>query len=679
MRLFAIGVLLLFFSLYGFSDRDPKTNTSNKDGVHALAKGQRAVGNGSDDDLDNLACSEISRVIRENGNELPTSLKGFVEYFNQHQGGVRRAPVVASQATRPSSLQYPRVLITPNERRNRLFMAFDFAKGERNLEFISWNQKKKEYDFGVIEHYDDPKRRNIISNPELRKDCIKCHKFESPHLQIGDWENMLAEPDGIRLFIQRQAEVDPDNYRVLWNHMQSLGPASKSYSELHSELHSLIDAKIHIDGEDTGLLIFPEGEYPGIVGSGLASHRDDSITDTGVYDNRVRVAGSHNLFHQTFKQLTLAQKQNYLKFASQLLTSDLMGGNSRDSLLGERNFLKSIIIDKAKQLPLYNKSTILDGFLNFQVVNQDLSIVNRTGLHMLELDKKMRRGEPIFKYPVSSDQAFVSENHEEDLAKWFGEYFRRRDDDDPKEDLNGTLDVLFGTTSEDKNQIDFLLSKVSPSYREEIVKKVVSSQALSDFALKSGDIPDRKSYVTMLRDSIKNELRKKHMQIPSSSTSVDYETRLSQDDPCNKIHLSKYPNRIQVGEPKTKNDHATSRCFSCHDNKPGIPVFRFDVGSGTAWKTWLTNADLEKRHYASQLATKVMGRLNNPDSPMPPTDAPQLSQAEKDALIKTILYPKREDFPPSKEEKKTDPSKITTTPTDSLKEQFDRIEELLRR
>ncbi len=563
------------------------------------------------DDLNELDCSEMGRLIRENGNNIPTSLKDFARYFKEKQGGVKRAIVYATQATNQASLALPRILLSPNERSNRLFLAFNFSKtGERLLEFISWNEKKREYDFGVVENYDKPEKRKIIANVELRNTCIKCHKSEGPHLTISSWPNSVATSGSMEAFVRRQVEVDPEHYKKLWSDI--LRGNSSFYAARNNKRNSTImkNAKLYIDKEDSGLPLFSPDDL---------SFQEDLAE----YDFRVRTATSHNLFHQIFKTLSRAEQQHYLSFATRLLSTDLIGSGSRPRILNEGQAIKGSIINKAFDLPLATKSNSLRAMNAFDF--QVLDFLSPAGT--LAVDARVQNGEKFLFDPISSDKAFAEMDKDQVrnlLLGWFGEKTSDGTDVNPI----GTLDQLVGITTQDKEHISDLFSNVPGNLLQGISRAVVNSQNIRDLSLAGNTIPSRKTYMTALTTAIRTELKARNIKVP---VTTEYENELVQDNPCGNFsqNESRQPLHIHT-------DRSSSRCFSCHEGDPGIPKFLFDPASKEEWKKWLTGSDEKKRQYAQRLAPNVIKRINSKDAPMPPEDSPGLTDNEKSALIRSI-------------------------------------------
>jgi hypothetical protein len=201
-----------------------------------------------------LEGSAIGAVIRANGGRVPATGAELRHALDQ-LGDFAQLPVTFSAVALDSGLARPRVVMTPHPRSladappdrpnlvGRLFLAANTVTDEltnkprvKSVEFISWNGRRTQFDFGVIE--------GMGGSPELKildgTGCFSCHKTRGPILGVAPWSNTAhdatvqkamgerlgidiprAKPagpkagakwpddvDGLSLFRPRAAEVD---------------------------------------------------------------------------------------------------------------------------------------------------------------------------------------------------------------------------------------------------------------------------------------------------------------------------------------------------------------------------------------------------------------------------------------------------------------------------------------
>jgi hypothetical protein len=81
--------------------------------------------------------------------------------------------------------------VTESTTEGRLFLAANMEKNDRgrpqvkNVEFISWNARKKRFDFGVIDCDAWPAELHMLDGVR----CFSCHKNKGPMLGQGPWSN----------------------------------------------------------------------------------------------------------------------------------------------------------------------------------------------------------------------------------------------------------------------------------------------------------------------------------------------------------------------------------------------------------------------------------------------------------------------------------------------------------
>jgi hypothetical protein len=154
--------------------------------VIAMRPGGRSADLGAAADGDEKALPVPGRPAKPVFNALP-NLGGIGGFGGVRIGGsgfgaasreVPVPPISASQATEPSL-------------EGRLFLAANMEKTAaggfraKSIEIISWNSRKKRFDFGVIECGGPTPELQILDGVR----CFTCHKNKGPILGQGPWSN----------------------------------------------------------------------------------------------------------------------------------------------------------------------------------------------------------------------------------------------------------------------------------------------------------------------------------------------------------------------------------------------------------------------------------------------------------------------------------------------------------
>jgi hypothetical protein len=190
-------------------------------------------------ELPPLDGTAIGAVIRANGGKVPATgaeLRRALDAL----GDFAQLPVPFSAVALDSGLTWPRVVMTqlpksladaPADRPNlvaRLFLAAntvtDSETGKlrvNSVEFISWNTRRLQFDFGVIEGMGGTPHLKILDGSR----CFSCHKNRGPILGVSPWSNTAHDStvsaamqkslvftdkdmDGLNLFSPRATDVD---------------------------------------------------------------------------------------------------------------------------------------------------------------------------------------------------------------------------------------------------------------------------------------------------------------------------------------------------------------------------------------------------------------------------------------------------------------------------------------
>jgi hypothetical protein len=172
-------------------------------------------------------CTAISEVIRANDGRVPRSGTELVQALAK-VGDFAQLPVPFSAVALDSGLLRPRVILAPRPGRGvpgaprpnglpafgdlplapppsplsaakatqahiegRLFLAANMEGNTpaelrvKTIEFISWNTRKKAFDFGVIDCAGEKAEIQILDGVR----CFACHKNHGPILGQGPWSN----------------------------------------------------------------------------------------------------------------------------------------------------------------------------------------------------------------------------------------------------------------------------------------------------------------------------------------------------------------------------------------------------------------------------------------------------------------------------------------------------------
>jgi hypothetical protein len=175
---------------------------------------------------DALAFSAISAVLEANGGQPPATGEHLALALRK-VGRFAHLPIPFSAVQLDSGLANPRVVITPlvaglstaePNRPNldgRLFFAVNMGRPREvggdprvtSVEFISWNTRRKRFDFGVIDNMGA-----TGTPPELRVvdggRCFSCHKNRGPVLGADPWSN-TAHDELVRIALTDRLRLTP--------------------------------------------------------------------------------------------------------------------------------------------------------------------------------------------------------------------------------------------------------------------------------------------------------------------------------------------------------------------------------------------------------------------------------------------------------------------------------------
>jgi len=204
----ALGLVLHGFSAWGSPAKPTKELPADQTDANDL-----------------LAGSAIAAVIEGNDGKVPASGEQLYQVLRQF-GEVDQLVIPFSAISLDSGLSNPRVILTPHtasigqadvDRPNlggRLFLALNLEKVVNadpqvtSVEFISWNSRRRQFDFGVIESLGSAPQIKVVDG--IR--CFSCHKNRGPILGAKPWSNtthndIIRRATELALFPAPQARV----------------------------------------------------------------------------------------------------------------------------------------------------------------------------------------------------------------------------------------------------------------------------------------------------------------------------------------------------------------------------------------------------------------------------------------------------------------------------------------
>ena len=174
-------------------------------------------------DSQRLADSAIGLAISNQEKDIPQELEDWNQLipsdFESWQSlmGFRGGEAVGllipfSEAPGFTHLGEPRIVLTPSgdsEYKGRLFIGVIFrGDGDIDFEFISWNRKRGEFDFGIIKHFGVPDKQEIeFPNPQT---CHSCHKNRAPIFPRSPWDNSVINRAVLASFTEGLSKSNPE-------------------------------------------------------------------------------------------------------------------------------------------------------------------------------------------------------------------------------------------------------------------------------------------------------------------------------------------------------------------------------------------------------------------------------------------------------------------------------------
>lgn len=216
-----------------------------------------------------LRCSAILDYFAANGNKIPTSIDGWRRMM-EGNGGATRTVFPVSRAPSNVDFDFPRFLLgaappisektEPWKRPanfGKLFVGLvpdDEDRSRQHAEVISYNDETGKYDFVLVKDFNNPSKREILTEgPEIDR-CFSCHINQGPIFLPREWLGSIgnsASPTVGRIFFEHQLKKFPDAFReaaAKWDELKKKGENPE-----RPPITMLMDYTVRTpDGSDTG-------------------------------------------------------------------------------------------------------------------------------------------------------------------------------------------------------------------------------------------------------------------------------------------------------------------------------------------------------------------------------------------------------------------------------------------
>ncbi|MCI0704291.1 MAG: hypothetical protein L0241_24800 [Planctomycetia bacterium] len=610
----------------------------------------------------------IGLVLEANGNEVPKNGEQLVKALDK-LGEFAQLPVTFSAVALHTGLSNPRVVITqrpallkgpfagakdvdpkdfivvegangpmlapintneltkPNLE-GRLFLAANMEKVDgklkvKTIEFISWNSRRKKFDFGVIECNDVEPQIKLVDGVR----CFSCHKNKGPILGQGPWSN-TTHNDMVRAAVAKKLELpnagliamSPDGMKVAIN--IDLGqPRRLDTGFLTNNARGAT-----FDGMSVFVPQGPAVDAGVRLGAELIRDREvfrymartaDGRRGVVVLLSAIVAPGELDKTNDKVKaELNLEFSANYSTFV------DYWRSVHKTSSSTLVDFNPSGSIGTLKNIQTFSPG----GWGSGPTLQSHLMIVwSGDEQKVMEYDTRRTTGDHGIpsKHQPSNPKAFIPA-----LAP-----VPRT----PSVAVNAmAMARVIGLTEGDRTFFSEKLSEASGRINKpketpaKIAKDLFSGPAFAD-ALSVGDIPDREDFKDRFLKGL-NLILKAHK--------TD-EFQLVRREYASGPNVAPVPGKEEREPPII----ATTACLRCHDVRgPGkvvfnpIPKLDFDPFDKNAREAWVKFTDAKKRQ---AVLTRLLKRLEV-DRDMPPEDAIEFDQfrtkksADFDATVKWI-------------------------------------------
>jgi|SRR5579883_493129 len=592
-----------------------------------------------------FAGTAIGFILEANGNEVPKNGQQMMKLLSEF-GEFAQLPVTFSAVDLHTRLNQPRVIITkrpsmtqPNQPvgvggkpvnpfgfgfagvnatgtqapiststltkpnlEGRLFLAANMEKKDaggyrvKTFEFISWNSRKQQFDFGFIECDDVEPQIRVVDGVK----CFSCHKNRGPILGQGPWSN-TPHNDKLREAVASSCGIN----------LQALClPNTIGQPQSLSTGFDVSIVKRPNTTQDGLSILIPQG--PAV--DAAVRMGSDLARDRNVYRELVRNADGRKAMaillaaiatsgpleqnqHQVATILNQTFTTNYSTFAEKWVTHHK---NSTSTLV---DFNPSGSMGSIRQVTTGS----LGGWGGGSTLQTNLQVVwNGDTKQITDYDTKRAtddHGLPSNRQP-SNPKAFVR----------------------PTVGMPGkpsaALSVvqvarLIGITEGDR---EFMVDQLSSAVQQIGKPKITATTLARDVfsgpqfleLFTAGEIPDREDFKDRFVKGL-NALLKSHNMNELKLTRTDY---------ASGPNVGRIPGKQDEEIPVV----ATTACIRCHDvrgvGKPGfnpIPMLAFDPFDQTSRDRWVKNTPVKVR---LPILTRLLKRIDT-DRDMPPEDSPE--------------------------------------------------------
>jgi hypothetical protein len=588
----------------------------------------------------------IGLVLEANGNEVPKNGEQLMAALEK-LGEFAQLPVTFSAVALHTGLSNPRVVLTPRPSlanpgpkgadptaaapnfvpvvapvsaaaptkpnlEGRLFLAANTEAGKggpkvKTVEFISWNSRKKRFDFGFIEFDETEPQIRVVDGVK----CFSCHKNRGPILSLGPWSN-TTHNDVVRAAVFARLKLTPGD-------LVALGPNG---------------TKVAI-GSDVGQ---PRRLDTGFLGKGMRAATFDGVSvflpQGPAVDAGVRLGAELVRDREVFRYMartTDGRRGLVVLMGAIAAPGPINENNERVRTQLNREFIAnySTFADNWQRVHKNSSSTLVDfnpsgsmgklqsvvtqssaGWGGGSTLQSSLQIVwGGSPDRVTEYDTRRADGEHGLpsKHQPSNPKAFVPASAPKPPV--------------PSAAVSAqALARVIGLTEGDR---EFLATKLAEAAERvgrpkvtiaTLAKDVFGGPAFAD-VLEAGDLPDREDFKDRFVRGLNLALKAHKAE----------ELKVDRRDYASGPNFAPVPGKEELEPPVV----ATTACLRCHDVRGAgkaafspIPALAFDPFDQTSRDAWLKATDARKR---PAVLARLLKRLAE-DKDMPPEDAIEYGQ-----------------------------------------------------
>lgn len=584
-----------------------------------------------------LACSALSQIVPDlkTFKSVPTRIGAWMDLLSKH-GTPRAATTPFSRAPALTSLRFPRHLMMadlskysktkPGSLLGKLTLAaVKNQSGDFDIEFISWNQRTRTNDFGVIRNFNNPAKRKLVVNDKLKKDCMTCHKggttiFPYPRTEFDQSDILpiatvheLAKADPARFGPVKEAtekllkKLNGDVSQFL--SVINPGGAGHNVQPLRLEkdekdwVKIIRSATYWTDGADTKIPIFGEnlGNFSDLLNKNQALAELNEIA-LALGSERAKKFGRAYFGSQMVVAAEALAKKN-IERAEELYAPFLkISGPAKDAI---RQLANSLSEKDSKRVI---QSSHSNNFLGLEPVRgidgrySDSSLKLREVLAYNEKREKGLAPTPLG-FRVSNPDVFKGGGDYQPEARTLGDLLPNSESIVLLDEDHKLLIELISTATGSKNLKDKEKLLKAATVQADLLKKALESPLLDKLFMFG--FPAHDEFMATFVPVLKEEIKRRGLPLAEV------------DEPT-------FPNCKPEGpleaHPTAPGQEAKrGACAGCHvnDDAVGVVRFPFDPENRSAWEKALANP--LTRPKTEQHLTRVVERLKDKD--MPPKDS----------------------------------------------------------